>query len=118
MKSVKSALIIKEKWLELILSSKKNWEIRGSATSKRGKIALIQSGSGKIYGYADLVDCIGPLSSNDLLKNLRKHKILKKNIKSIRYKKPYAWVLKNVKCLKTPKNYIHPQGAIIWVNLK
>ena len=51
-------LIIKEKWLRLILSGLKSWEIRGSRTKKRGTIYLIQSGSSHIMGQVDIVDCI------------------------------------------------------------
>ena len=43
------ALIVKEKWLNLILdgdeSGPKLWEIRGSGTWIRGRVGLIQSGS-------------------------------------------------------------------------
>lgn len=46
-------LIIKEKWLRLILSGLKSWEIRGSRTKKRGTIYLIQSGSSHIMGQVE-----------------------------------------------------------------
>ena len=51
-------LIIKKHWLELIFQGKKIWEIRGSKTNIRGKIELIESGSGKVVGECCLVDCI------------------------------------------------------------
>jgi hypothetical protein len=53
-------LIIMEPWAERILIGKKTWEIRGSKTHIRGKIDIIQSGTGHDYGTANLVDCIGP----------------------------------------------------------
>ena len=45
-----SALIVKEKWALKPLNGEKTWEIRGSSTSKRGKIAIAISGTGKLYG--------------------------------------------------------------------
>ena len=51
-------LIIKAPWIDYILSGKKTWEIRGCNTKIRGEIALIQSGTGKIYGTVELVDSL------------------------------------------------------------
>lgn len=111
-----NGLIIKKTWLDLILAGKKTWEIRSSKTNVRGKIALIESGSGMIVGQAELVDVIGPLSIEDLLTNTKKHHITRDAIdRGIRYTKPHAWVLKNAKRFQRPKPYIHPQGAVIWV---
>src|SRR5882724_4942048 len=55
------ALIIREEPLSKILAGTKTWEIRGSATKRRGRIALIQSKSGLVVGTCDLVDVVGPL---------------------------------------------------------
>ena len=106
-------LIIKKKWLDLILSGKKTLEIRGSRIHKRGKIGLIESGSGEIKGTCELVDCIGPLSKNDFKKNQNKHQSKLSN-----YKTTYAWVLTKPKRFSKPKKYKHPQGAVMWVKLK
>jgi hypothetical protein len=111
-------LIIKQPHLDNIFSGKKTWEIRGSATKRRGKIALIESGSGEIKGYAEIIDSVGPLSKSDLIKNKRKHLVSEDVIKKgLRYKKPHAWILKSAKRLARPKKYDHPQGAVIWVKL-
>lgn len=110
-------MVIKKETLDDILSGKKTWEIRSSGTKRRGKIALIESGSGEIKGYAELVDDL-PLTKDNLLKNISKHQVSKERIlKGIGYKKPHAWVLKNAKRLNPPKKYKHPQGAVIWVKL-
>ena len=45
MSEPKSALIVKEKWALKLLNGEKTWEIRGSSTSKRGKIAIAISGT-------------------------------------------------------------------------
>jgi hypothetical protein len=56
-----SALLIRASYIDWILNRSKIWEIRGSRTTKRGRIGLIQSGTGKVVGVADLVDVVGPL---------------------------------------------------------
>jgi len=51
-----NGLLIRTLWIGLILRGSKTWEIRGSQTAKRGRIPLIQSGTGTVIGVADLVD--------------------------------------------------------------
>ena len=108
------ALIIKKPWIDYILSGKKIWEIRGSNTKIRGRIALIQSGSGLVVGECDLIDSIA-LDENAYKQNKKFHCI--ENTNELPYKKTYAWVLTNAIRYNEPKPYKHPNGAIIWVNL-
>ena len=55
-RKAKTLLVIKNQWLEMILDGKKDCEIRGAATNKRGWIHLALSGSsGVIVGRAKLV---------------------------------------------------------------
>ena len=108
-------LIIKKKYLDKIIRGEKTWEIRGSETTKKVNIGLIESGSGKIVATADLVQSHGPLSTEDLLANKNKTRI--ENEFNINYKKVYAWELTNIKSID-PIDYKHPQGAIIWVKVK
>ncbi|MFT4311602.1 MAG: ASCH domain-containing protein [Candidatus Woesearchaeota archaeon] len=107
-------LIIKKEHLDKIFSGKKTWEIRSSRTHKRGKIGLIQSGSGNIVGECEVVDCSDELTLEEYLKNKDKH--CSENTK-LTYKKTYAWVLKNAKRYSKPLKYKHPAGAIIWVKV-
>lgn len=108
-------LIIKENFGKLILDGKKSWEIRGCNTTKRGKIAIAFSGTKKIYGYVELVDSFS-LTEELFEKNRKKlHTELDSKYKTIKYKTPYAWVMKNPVKLKIPKPYNHPYGAVIWV---
>ena len=106
-------LIIKEKWLRLILSGLKSWEIRGSRTKKRGTIYLIQSGSSHIMGQVDIVDCI-ELTKERYEENRGKH-CIEAGWESLPYSAPYAWVLENCVQYQKPIPYKHPQGAVIWV---
>ncbi len=109
------ALIIKEKWLNLILSGKKTWEIRSSSTRIRGKILLIKSGSKQIFGECELVDTI-KLDLDQYKISVNKHCI---NVKQdiLPYKNTYAWVLQNPQEYNNPIPYKHPMGAVIWVNI-
>ena len=108
------ALIIKQPWIDYILEGKKTWEIRGCKTNIRGQIELIQSGSGLVVGSCNIIDC-KELTLKEYSNNVDKHNILE--IKTLPYKKTYAWVVSDAIRFDKPRKYKHPQGAIIWVNL-
>lgn len=108
------ALIVKKQWLDLILSGKKIWEVRGTNTKVRGKILLIQSGTKTVVGECQIVDSI-KLNSQLISQNIIKHQI--QNTSNIAYATPHAWVIKNAVRYKVPAPYNHPKGAIIWVNI-
>jgi hypothetical protein len=113
-----SALLIRAPYIDWIMDGSKVWEIRGSRTTKLQRIGLIQSGTGKVVGVADLVDVIGPLRRADFISNARKLGPRKSEIsRRSPYARPYAWVLKGARRLKTPVRYKHPSGSIIWVTL-
>jgi len=110
------ALIIKQPWIELILSGQKTWEMRSRPTNVRGRIGLIVQGTGLIVGEVDITDCLAPLTEKEmhhspyhLLHMVDEIELLKKW--------RYAWVLKNAKRYKKPIPYNHPQGAVTWVRL-
>lgn len=107
-------LIIKPNWADMVLSGVKPWEIRGSRTSKRGTIGIIKSGSGKVFGTVELVDCIPLLQPELIHENMHRHHV---SLEMIPYSKPWAWVFENPIIYPKPIPYKHPQGAIIWVNL-
>lgn len=114
-----NGLIINPHWADLILSGEKIWEIRGRSTNIRGTIGIIKSGSKKVFGTVDLVDCIPlyDLGRDDvdvLLETRDKHHV---PLGGVPYLKPWAWVLENARKLPEPVPYDHPQGAIIWVNI-
>lgn len=109
-----NALIIKKPWIDLILDGKKIWEVRGSNTKIRGKIALIESGSGKVVGECEILDSIS-LDERTYKENIDKHLI--ENIIQMPYKKTYAWCIEKPQRYKEPKTYRHPKGAIIWVKI-
>lgn len=111
-----NGLIIKKKWLNLIVSGKKTIEIRGSDTQKQNEtIYLLESGTHKIVATA-IISSTYPISCSDWAEERDKHCVdisytdLKK-----RYKTPYAWVLSKIKPIEDIWYYKHPQGAVIWV---
>jgi len=109
--------VIRPFWIDLILKGKKTWEIRGSKAAIRGTIGLIPSGSGTIVGVCEMVDCIGPLSSNSFRSNAAKAGMRPREAQLGHYRMTYAWVLKSPRRLKKPVRYQHPSGAVIWVKL-
>lgn len=108
-------LIIKKKWLDKIFDNGKVWEMRTTRTNIRGKIGLIESGSGMIIGEADLVDCGLPLSDYQIQKMYHLHQV--EDLSLLRIWK-YPWKLEGVKRYSKPIPYEHPKGAVIWVKLK
>lgn len=113
---VLDCLIVKEKWLNLILDGGKCLEIRGGRTHKRGLIGLIQSGSGEVKGLADLTDC-RELDQLSFQRLQGFHQIKGWSWEELPYKKVYGWMLKKRMRLKTPFKYNHPRGAVIWVKV-
>jgi hypothetical protein len=109
-------LIIKSPWIEQILDGQKTWEIRGSNTKIRGNVALIKSGSGKIFGEVTIVGS-RELCLEDYQETKRFHLVDSEKALQLPYKKTYAWVMENPVLYKEPIPYKHPMGAVIWVNL-
>ncbi len=89
--------------------------MRTTKTKIRGRIYLIESGSGLIKGEAEIVDCFDKISLESAQLNFIKHQVDNFDLLN---KWCYPWVLKNVKAYKKPIPYKHPKGAVIWVNLE
>ena len=108
------ALIIKKPWIDYILDGKKTWEIRGCRTNIRGQIELIQSGSGLVVGSCDIIDC-KEIVLEEYANSIDKHCIT--DTTTLPYKRTYAWIISDAIRYEAPREYKHPKGAIIWVNL-
>ena len=111
-------LIIKSKWLNLILKGEKTIEIRGSDTKKQGEIIyLLESETNRVLGTCKIAYTY-TISCSDWSEERDNHKVELSypELKKI-YKNPYAWVLEDVKPIKSEKElyYKHPKGAVIWV---
>jgi hypothetical protein len=116
--SITKALIIDSPHIERILSCEKTWEMRSTSVKQRGRIALIRKGSGLVVGTVEVVDVKGPLTRDDMLANQLLHRVDPSRIQAgLVDKYKYAWVLKDAQPLAKPVAYVHPSGAVIWVNL-
>ena len=114
-RSAKKALVVKKKWLDLILAGQKTWEIRGSSTSKRGWVHFAESqAGGKLRGRARLVNCF-LVPKESFQRHYKKHCV--PSLTMVPYVKIYAWVLEDAEEFKKPFEYEHKQGAVIWVDV-
>ena len=114
-RSAKKALVVKKKWLDLILAGQKTWEIRGSSTSTRGWVHFAESQSGgKLRGRARLVNCF-PLPKDSFQLYYKKHCV--PSLTMVPYKTVYAWVFEDAEEFEKPFEYEHKLGAVIWVNV-
>ena len=115
-RSAKYCLVVKKKWLDLILAGSKDWEIRGCSAQRRGWFHFAESGSGgKLVGRARLVDCLN-LSKGSFMKNFHRHRV--PSWAQVKYKSVYAWVPKGAERFERPFKYDHTQGAMIWVKVR
>ena len=114
-RSAKRALVVKKRWLDLILAGQKKWEIRGSSTAKRGWIHFAESqAGGKLMGRARLVDCF-PVSRESFVHNFHQHRV--PSLSMVPYQTPYAWVLEDCEKFDKAFNYEHRRGAVIWADV-
>lgn len=110
-------LVVSEPWLTRILEKGKLWEMRSNRVNRRGPIALVKKGSGRVVGIARLVDVKGPFSTEKLADHESKHQISPELYRAPDYKWHYAWVLQDAIALPSPVPYRHKSGAVIWVKL-
>ncbi|WP_368407062.1 ASCH domain-containing protein [Asticcacaulis currens] len=119
--------MIRQPYVTYILTGRKKWELRGTATHVRGRIGLIASGSGTILGECIVEDCIGPLefsqlfaspflSTEERLELKADHQVPYLQKDGIR-SKTYAWVVTEPRLYRIPIPYRHPSGAITFVDL-
>jgi len=109
-------LIIKTKWIDLILSGKKVIELRGCDCKSHINtyIALIESSSGMIKGHTFLYRSIN-LCKSGLEQLFLSHCVNADDLSLIKYKKIFGWYIINTQRYDIPIPYKHPKGAVIWV---
>ncbi|MGI9360209.1 MAG: DUF4357 domain-containing protein [Parasphingorhabdus sp.] len=111
-------LLIRKRWLDLILDGQKTWEMRSRKTKVRGPIALIESGSGTVVGTAKLVDSLAPLKATNYMEHRNRHAIPEDMLDDVIANGwVHPWVLTEVQRLASPVSYDHPSGAVTFVNL-
>lgn len=109
-------LIIKKKWLDLIVQGKKTLEIRGCETHKIDEpIYLLESGTHRVRAICKITG-VFPISCSDWSEERERHcvDISYADLKR-RYKRPIAWILEEVEPVEDIWHYQHPKGAVIWV---
>src|SRR4051794_6850990 len=112
MLKVQKGLVIREPWIDLILSGEKTWEMRSQRPAYRGWIGLIRKGSGCVSGVARLSDVGQQLSPDEMIATQGKHRIPHAMIRSGEVAKwNIPWKLTDVRVLRTPVPYRHPNGA-------
>jgi hypothetical protein len=93
-------LKIDEKWVNLILNGSKTWEIRRKNTNIREQIALGNTKTMRVVGYAKIVDSVEKTVA-DLKKYNDKHQandFLEKYADG--RETLFAWVLEDIKVVK------------------
>ena len=115
-KSQMRCLKIDDKWVNLILSGSKTWEIRRTNTKIRERIALGNTKTMCYVGYATLIDSV-EMTIEELKKHNDKHQandFIDKYAKGRKGQKErktlFAWVLKDVVKTK-PKRYSHSTSS-------
>jgi hypothetical protein len=110
------ALIIRKEWLDQILNGTKTWEMRSRPTKVRGRILLIEAGSGHIVGECVLyMSPHRPITDYPIDRFVHKHKVAHTELIK---KWCYAWMLDKVERYDKPIPYDHPRGAVVWVNIE
>ena len=118
MLKVEKGLVVREPWIDLLLSGQKTWEMRSQNTSYRGWIGLIRKGSGRVSGIARLVDVGLPLLPDEMIETFEKHRIPEAMIRSGEVAKwIIPWKLADIRVLRQPIPYRHPNGAITLFSL-
>ena len=82
--------------------------MRSTKTSVRGKIGLIEFGTGLIVGKVDLIDCLGPIDQLNAGLSEDKHHVLDHYLLE-KWKSP--WVLVEAKWYEESIPYSHPKGG-------
>lgn len=113
--NINRALIIRKEHLTNIFDNGKIWEMRSSKTNVRGRIGLIEAGSGLIVGETFLVDCLDPARTDFSIRVT--HPLHQVNDLDLLKKWNTPWVLYGSFRYKFPIPYKHPAGAVIWVKL-
>ena len=105
-----------DKWVNLILNNEKTWEIRRRNTKIRERIALGNTKTKRVVGYATIIDSV-KITIAELKKHNDKHQA---NDFLDRYAKGrktlFAWVLEDIQVELRPKSYSYSTGS--WCKIK
>jgi predicted transcriptional regulator len=104
-------LKIDDKWVNMILSGNKTWEIRRANIKIREKIALGNTKTKRVVGNATIVDSV-EMTVEELKNHNDKHQANDFLDNYARGRQTlFAWVLDDVKVEAKPKPYSYSTGS-------
>ena len=120
MAAATSALVVKPPFAAMLVTGTKRWELRSTRTRVGRRVCIAESGSSTLLGEVTIsavfnVECLPlPLEEYQCW-----HKVPKPVLEMMlaNYKAMYVWVLVDPVQYPSPKGYVHPQGAVVWVSL-
>lgn len=94
--------------LEKILNGNKTMELRSKHYRQLGQTALIQKGSKRIFGVAEIFDSIGPMTMAEFKARVAEHGVEPSRLQQV-FDEGHiiGWRMKNIRRLKTPVPYVH-----------
>ena len=112
-------LLVRDPYASQLLDGEKIWEIRGRPTQIRGPVAIVKSGTGRVFGTVNLARVLGPLQLDDLTSAPELPAAERDEFENqgLPYGKTYAYVFTNPRWFDRPVPYSHPSGAVTWVRL-
>ena len=122
MPEIQRTLTIRAEPIRKILTGSKKWEMRSRPTRIRERIGLSVKGAGLIVGTCIISDCVGPLTFDQVRRNVAKMGLSKAQLREhlswwraeTKKGRVYAWVLSNVRRFKTPVRFQNPSGAVVF----
>jgi len=109
------ALIVRAPHVDNILDNGKIIEIRSRKTNVRGRVGLIESGTGLIVGEVNIDGCSdSALTPKQMIDLSHLHQV---DDLELLKKWRYPWYLSNAIRYDQPIPYDHPKGAVIWVRI-
>ena len=114
-----SGLLIRPRWIDLILQGEKTWEMRSQPTRVRGTIGLIRQGSGLVVGTARLTDSLPALTRDDYMQYREMHAIPEDMLDEVlANRRVFPWVLTDLRRLPEPVPYRHGSGPVTFKTLE
>jgi len=128
-KRPEKGLLIRQPWIDKILKKQKTWELRNRPTNIRGSIGLMEVGSSKLVGRADLVDCfllgrrvndrwVMKRHVKSLSHTFKKHRCRPEDVRKIGYTTLYAWVFRRAAKYSKPVSQELKPGSMVWCDLR
>ena len=110
-------LTIKPQFLARILSGEKSWEVRSQNSLYRGCVALVGSGTRKIWGRAFLIGCTWKTEAE-----IRAASAACLTTAEVRRfcqgSGAYVWILSDVQVFQTPVCWHPVPGCVTWSSVK